>query len=101
VSLVKKGTWVSLRKTILEPNMRAAGIPEETAATPLIMWVSGFLEADAERGGDATIRTRMNRVESGVLEEVNPTSAVNYGEFVPEILQIGAQARNILFGGGD
>ena len=94
--LATKGTWVNLRKTILEPAERAEGIPADTSAVPLIMWVSGFLENDAEIGQEATIRTRMNRVETGILEEVNPTTHVNYGEFVPEIMQIGAQARGIL-----
>jgi len=94
---VKKGAWVSLRKTILQPGERAAGIPADTAAVPLVMWVSGFLEAEADMGAEATIRTRMGRVESGILEEVNPTTQVSYGDFVPEILEIGAQARGILF----
>lgn len=95
---IKKGTWVSLRKTILESKDRAAGIPESTAATPLIMWVSGFLENDAEMGKEATIRTKMNRTESGVVEVINPTTDVDYGDYIPEIAQIGAQARQILWG---
>lgn len=95
--MVKKGSWVSLRKTILEPKDRAAGIPPETAATPLVMWVSGFLQNDADIGREATIRTKMNRTETGILEEVNPTTNVSYGDFVPEIMKIGIQARNILW----
>ena len=98
--MVKKGTWVSISKTILEPAKRAKGIPEDTAATPLKMWVCGFLEEDAAIGSEAAIRTKMNRVENGLLEEVNPTTTVNYGDFVPEILQISAGARDFLFGGG-
>jgi hypothetical protein len=97
--MVNKGTWVSIRKTILEPKDRAAGIPEDTAATPLIMWIKGFLEQDAKVGDEVTVRTGMNRVEVGILEEVNPTTEVDYGDYVPEITQIGIQARNILSGG--
>ena len=78
---------------------RVAGIPESTAATPLIMWVSGFLEDDSELGKEATIRTKMNRTESGVVEVINPTTDVDYGEYIPEIAQIGTQAREILWGG--
>ena len=96
--MVKRGAWVSISKTILEPAERAKGIPEDTAATPLRMWVCGFLENDAPIGSEATIRTKMNRIETGFLEEVNPTTKVNYGDFVPEILQIGAGARAVLFG---
>jgi len=98
--MVTKGTWVTIRKTILEPENRAAGIPEDTAATPLIMWVNGFLEHDAEIEQAAAVRTKMNRIEEGILEVVDPTTEVNYGSYVPEIVRIGTQARNILFGGG-
>jgi len=97
--MVKKGSWVCIRKTILEPKERAAGIPTDTAAVPLIMWVKGSLENDADIGGPATVRTRMGRAESGILEEENPNTSIDYGDFVPEILQIGGTARKILFGG--
>ena len=96
--MVKEGTWVSIRKTILEPKDRAAGIPEDTAATPLIMWINGFLQEEAKVGDVVTVRTRMNRVEEGILEEVNPTTQVDYGDYVPEVTQIGIQARKILSG---
>ena len=98
--MIKKGSWVSITKTILEPSERAKGIPEDTALTPLKMWVCGFLENDAEMGSEVTVRTKMNRIEKGFLEEANPTTKVNYGDFVPEILQISADARSILYGGG-
>jgi len=97
--MVKKGTWVNIQATILEPKDRAEGIPEETAKTPLIMWVCGFLDADANVGDKVTITTRSGRKESGVLDEVEPTSTVTYGDFIPEILDIGTKARAILFGG--
>ena len=101
IVMVKEGTWVSIRKTILEPEDRAAGIPEDTAATPLIMWVNGFLQEEAKVGDVVTVHTRMNRVEEGILEEVNPTTQVDYGNYVPEIVQIGVQARKILGGLGE
>ena len=95
--MIKKGSWVSVAKTILEPSERAKGIPEDTAATPLRMWVCGFLENDAVMGGEAVIRTKMDREEKGILEEVNPTTSVSYGDFVPEILQISAGVRGVLY----
>lgn len=97
--MVKKGTWVCVTKTLLEESERAAGIPEDTAKTPLRMWVNGFLQEDAEIGSDAVIYTKMNRRETGVLESALPTTSVDYGDFVPEILQIGASARELLYGG--
>lgn len=97
--MVKKGTWVCITKTLLTEAERAAGIPEDTAKTPLRMWVNGFLQEDAEIGSDAVILTKMNRRETGILESVQPTTRVDYGDFVPEVLPIGAQAREMLFGG--
>ena len=96
--MIKKGSWVSITKTILEPSERAKGIPEDTALTPLRMWVCGFLENDAAIGSEATVRTKMNRLEKGLLEEVNPTTKVNYVDFVPEILEISAGAKMVLGG---
>ena len=99
--MVKSGTWVSIRSTILEAGNRAANIPEDTANVPLDMWVKGYLAKDCDLGGLATVHTATGRVETGILEEVQPTTSVNYGDFVPEVLQIGVTARKILFGGGD
>ena len=98
--MIKKGSWVNVRSTILEPSERAKGIPQDTSEVPLIMWVKGSLQEDAELNSLVTVRTRMGRLEKGILEEVNPSTSVDYGDFVPEILEIGEKARGILFGGG-
>ncbi len=95
-----KGTWVSVRRTVLTPEERAATIPQDTAKTPLLLWVRGSLQQDAEVGQEATVLTKTGRIETGILEEVEPHYEVNYGGYVPEIAAIGAKAREILFGGG-
>ena len=92
---------MSIRSTILNAGERADNIPQDTAATPLVMWIKGFLTADCEMGGEATVRTVTGRTEKGALEEANPTTTVNYGDFVPEVFKIGADARKVLFGGGE
>lgn len=89
-----------IKSTILTPDERASTVPNDTAKTPLIMWVCGTLDSDCAIGDVATVVTKMGRVEKGELEEANPSSNVDYGNFIPEILQIGTQAREILFGGG-
>lgn len=94
--MVKKGTWVSLRATILQAGHRASGIPDDTAATPLIMWVKGTLQHDCNIGDAAHVTTITGRSEEGILEEVQPTTHVDYGDFVPELLSIGAVARGVL-----
>lgn len=35
-SPIPKGTWVEVRTIILQPSERAAAVPEDTAATPLV-----------------------------------------------------------------
>ena len=97
--MIKKDTWVSIRTTILPAGSRAEGIPVDTAAVPLVMWVKGNLTHDCELGSEATVRTVTGRVESGILEEAEPYTNVDYGGFVPELHKIGADARKILFGG--
>ena len=66
---------------------------------PLEMWVKGHLTADAEIGDEVEIITRTGRHVRGKLLEVNPRYTHDYGEFVPELLEIGDTVRGILFGG--
>lgn len=96
--MIKKGTWVNIKKVILTPDRRPDTVPEDTRATPLVMWVSGFLQEDARLGTTARILTKMNRPEEGILEETEPCTTVTYGKYVPELLEIGIQARSILRG---
>ena len=97
--MIKKGTWVSIRSIILEAEERANALPQDTAKTPLIMWITGYLEEDGVIGSTVTIKTKMGRIEQGILEEEKPSHKVDYGDFVEELLIIGQEARNILFGG--
>ncbi|MDR1558574.1 MAG: 2-amino-4-ketopentanoate thiolase [Clostridiales bacterium] len=99
--MIKKGEWVSIKKTLLEPEERTGRLPEETKATPFTLWVKGRLTEDAELGGEASVITRTGRLESGLLEEANPMYQLDYGFFLDELLRIGDQARNILYGGDE
>jgi hypothetical protein len=86
--MIEKGKWVQIRKVVLEASERAKHIPEDTKKQPLIMWVKGFLLENAELGNQVQIETVTGRIETGTLIEVEPSFKHNYGEFVPEILQI-------------
>jgi hypothetical protein len=86
--MIEKGKWVQIRKVVLEASERAKHIPEDTKKQPLIMWVKGFLLENAELGNQVQIETVTGRIEIGTLIEVEPSFKHNYGEFVPEILQI-------------
>lgn len=97
--MIKKNSWVQIKKTILQPNERASHLPEETKKVPLEMWVKGTLLEDAELNSEVKIKTITGRIESGVLICVNPSYMHTYGEFVPEILEIDRIVKSALYGG--
>ncbi len=97
--MIKKGEWVRIHKNILDASGRAPQVPDDTKQVPLEMWVKGFLLEDAEMGDEVTVETVTGRHETGKLIEVNPYYTHSFGKFVPELLQIDKQVREILFGG--
>ncbi len=99
--LIEKGAWVRIEKVVLSPSERVENIPEDTKKTPLKMWTKGTLQKDCNIGEIAIIKTLSNRVEEGTLVAVNHTHNVDFGEFIPEILQIGIDCKKLLFENGD
>ena len=97
--MIKKDSWVQIKKIILNPEERAANLPEPTKKVPLVMWVKGFLLNDAEINSSVEIKTITGRVESGILVCDNPSYMHTYGKFVPEILEIDRIVKTTLFGG--
>ena len=53
----------------------------------------------AEIGDEVEIETIVGRREKGELVEVNPYYTHSYGVFVPEIIEIDKQLREIMKGG--
>ena len=96
--MAKKNDWVRIHRVVLPPEGRNPNLPEDTAKVPLEMWTKGFLQADAEIGDEVEVKTATGRIEHGTLIEVNPHYTHSYGEFVPELIQIDTQLREILFG---
>ena len=86
---VAKGTWVEIESIVLKPEERAPGLPEDTAATPYVLRLSGFLEEDAEVGQEVSVRSLIGRRHRGVLRLVNPGYDHSFGATVPELLAIG------------
>lgn len=98
--MAKKGDWVRIHAVVLKAEERTAKLPEDTQACPLEMWTKGFLQEDsAEIGDEVTVMTAVNRLVIGKLLEVNPTWTHSYGEFVPELVIIDKQLRDIMNGG--
>jgi hypothetical protein len=95
--LAKKGDWVQIHNIVLKPEERTSKIPEDTQKVPLELWLKGFLEEDAEIGDTVSVITITGRKTTGVLEEINPKYSYGFGEeFVPELLQIDKQLKDIM-----
>jgi len=92
--MIEKGSFVRIRKTILQPKERSSNLPKETTLVPFKMWVKGYLQEEQELFDNGTVRTVTGRLETGRIKENNPTYKHNYGEFVPEALRL----REIIIG---
>lgn len=99
---IKAGTWVQVHEIVLKPEERTGKLPEDTKKVPLEMWVKGFLKEDAAIGDTVEIETLTGRMVSGSLVAVEPAYSHGFGDiYIPEMLQIGMQARAILRGEGE
>ncbi|MEW5813871.1 MAG: 2-amino-4-oxopentanoate thiolase subunit OrtA [Spirochaetota bacterium] len=94
--MIKKGTWVEIRKVVLEAGERAPHLPEETSKVPLEMRVCGFLQQDADLGATTEILTRSGRRLKGILAEGQPSYHHTFGPPPPEFLSIGDEVRRIV-----
>lgn len=83
------GAWVEIQRIVLTPSQRAQGLPPETAATPLVEWVDGFLTHPAALGDQVSIRSLIGRTHQGTLSRINPGYNHSFGDTVAEILTIG------------
>lgn len=95
--LAQKGDWVQIHQIVLTPEQRTGKIPEDTKKVPLELWVKGFISKDAAIGENVEIKTLTGRTENGELVGINVKYDYGFGnEYVPELLKIGIQLRNIL-----
>lgn len=95
----KIGDWVQVHQIVLKPEERAPQVPDDTKKVPLELWVKGTLMQDASIGDEVEVRTMTGRSVKGNLVAINPPYTHNFGEFVPELLRIDMQLKEILFGG--
>lgn len=100
MEMAKKGDWVRIHNIVLNSEQRTGKLPEDTKAADLQMWTKGYLQEDEAKIGDyVTVETACGRLEKGNLIEEAPHYTHSYGEFVPEIIEIDRQLRQILRGG--
>ena len=98
--MAKKGDWVRIHSVVLKADERTAKLPEDTQKCDLQQWTKGFLqEESAEIGDEVTVKTAVGRLVEGTMIEENPCYTHSYGKFVPEIIEIDKQLRDIMFGG--
>lgn len=83
----------------IDSEERAPQVPEDTKKVSLEMWVKGFIQSDASIGDLVEVKTITGRLVKGNLLKINPYYTHDYGKCIPELLQIGIQAKEILFGG--
>lgn len=98
-NVVPAGTWVQIRQQILPPGQRAPQVPQDTAQVPLLLVARGFLTESASLGQQVSIKTLSGRCISGELLEALPRYTHDFGEAVPELLEIGPRVREMLKGG--
>lgn len=82
--MIEKGSFVRIRKTLLQPNERSNNLPEDTKNVPYKMWVKGYLQEESDLFDTVTVKTITGRTETGRLKEANPTYKHTYGDFVQE-----------------
>ena len=92
----KKGQWVQIRNTVLEPKDRSPQVPDDTKQTPLVMWVKGYLNADADLGKECEITTMTGRQIKGILDVIEPSYSHDFGKHIPELGIIRDQVRKVL-----
>ena len=92
----QKNTWVEIGGIVLPKEDRVSHLPHDTKQVPLEMRVKGFLQHDAEIGGEAEILTLSGRTLWGTLTEINPAYAHMFGRPIPELSLIAGEIRAIL-----
>jgi len=93
---IPEGSWVEIRRVVLEPGERAPQVPEDTRRIPFEMRVWGFLERATALGEAAVIVTSAGRRVRGTLSEARPSYDHGFGPPIAELLPIGNEARTIL-----
>ena len=98
----KKGDYVVVQRVVLSADERAPQVPEDTAQVPLIALFKGYLEDEcAVPGDEVNIITMSGRRAQAVLTARDPSAQHSYGRFVPELMQVHRQVRDLVFGGDE
>jgi hypothetical protein len=91
--MVKKGSFVEIRRVLLEPSERAEHLPEETKKVPFEARIRGLLLRDARLGEEAEIETRIGRIVKGTLVAEDPPFTYGFGKPVRELIDVSRELR--------
>ena len=100
MTAARAGDWVEISAVLLSPAERAPNLPADTAAVPLTMRVRGWAQAAAEVGSEVSVRTQAGRVLAGTLLAVNPRFDHDFGDCVPELIEVRRRLKAEMLGGG-
>ena len=92
--------WVEVERVLLEPSERATGLPDDTAAQPLLLWVKGFALGEAALGEELIVETMTGRSITGRLSAILPGYFHTFGQPIPELVHVGRDLRAQLAGAG-
>ncbi len=90
------GDWVEVEFVLLEPAERADGLPHETAAKPLTVWVKGFARGPAALGDELAVETMTGRTVTGRLSSVCPGYYHTFGDPIAELVHVGRDLRETI-----
>lgn len=88
--MIKKGSYVTIRKVVLNKNERSTNLPEDTKKVDLVMKIKGVTLEDARLNETVEIMTTTKRIIQGELVELNPSYVHSFGRHIEEIDQIKA-----------
>lgn len=90
---LKKGDYVEIKITILNPIERAENLPQDTKNLPYEGKIRGYLTCDGEIGKEVEIETPIGRKVKGVLLGLTKEYTHNFGEPIRELIDIGKKIR--------
>ena len=93
--MAKKGDWVRIHSIVLKAEERTAKLPEDTKKCDLLQ------DEEAKVGDEVTVKSAVGRLVKGTLIDEAPYYTHSYGKFVPEIIEIDRQLREIMNFGGE
>ncbi len=86
--MIKKGSYVTIKKVVLNKDERSVNLPEDTKKVDLVMKINGITLHDAKLNEMVEIMTTTNRIVKGELVELNPNYTHSFGSYVEEIGKI-------------